>query len=145
MTTPVASPPPTSSMIRPALALLAGLGVTALLAGFGVIISTLAMMRGAADARHFVPSTGGLLLHLAINAAGAFAGGFVTARITEGRSFFTTFVLAIVIFTSSMLPVLRGCDSRAPRPQWFLIAQAVVVLLAALLGGYLERRRHPAR
>jgi hypothetical protein len=131
-------------MIRPALALLAGLGITALIVGPGVIASTLFMLRDAPDLKTFVPSTSGLALHLAINALGALAGGFVTSRITHGRSFYTTFVLALVLFTSAMVPVLRGGDPAAPRPQWFLVAQAIVVLVAALGGGVLERRRQPA-
>jgi hypothetical protein len=148
MTAPLAPPPPvppTSSMIRPALALLAGLGITALVVGPGILISMLMMLRGAPDPRSFVPPTGGLVMHLVINGVGAFAGGFVTARITHGRSFYTTFVMALVLFVSAMVPVLRGGDPAAPRPQWFLVAQATVVLLAALSGGYVERRRAAAR
>jgi hypothetical protein len=144
MTAPLASAPPTSSFIRPALALLAGLGITALVVGPAILISMLAMMRGAENPRAFVPPTSGLLLHLAINGVGAFAGGFVTARLTKGRSFYTTFVFTLVLFTSAMVPVLRGADPAAPRPQWFLLAQAAMVLVAALLGGWLERRRQAA-
>jgi uncharacterized membrane protein len=130
---------PTSSMIRPTLALLAGLGVTALIVGPGVIIATLAMLRGVADPRTFQPSTGNLLVHLAINAVGAYAGGLTAARITVGRSFYTVFLLALVLFMSAMVVVLRGGESPA-RPQWYLVAQAVAVLLFSLLGGYVERR-----
>jgi len=41
---------------------------------------------------------------------------------------------------SAMVVVLRGSDSPV-RPQWYLVSQAAAVLLCALLGGYLERRR----
>jgi hypothetical protein len=143
MTAPVASAPPTSSFIRPALALLAGLGVTALVVGPGIIIATLGMLRGV-DAKAFSPSTANLTVYLAITAGGAFAGGFTAARITVGRSFYTVFLLALVLFTSAMVPVLRGGDPNAPRPQWFLVGQAAVVLAASLLGGWLERRRQVA-
>ena len=145
MTTP-APAPPSSSVIRPALALLAGLGITALIVGPAILATTLFMLRGVTDPRAFVPSTSGLVLHLAITCVGAYAGGFVTSRLTAGRSFYTTFVLALVLFTSAMVPVLRGPDpAAAPRPRWFLVAQAAVVLGASLLGGALERRRAAVR
>jgi hypothetical protein len=144
MTSPTASPPPTSSVIRPAIGLLAGMGITALVVGPGIIIATLAMLRGV-DPQTFRPSTANLIVYLVINGVGAFVGGLATARITIGRSFYTVFLLALVLFTSAMVPVLRGVDPAAPRPQWFLVGQAVIVLVAALLGGYLERRREVAR
>lgn len=144
MTAPVTSAPPTRSMMRPALGLLAGLGITALVVGPGIIVATLAMLRGV-DPKTFSPSTSGLVVYLAITAVGAFGGGFTTARITTGRSFYTVFLLALILFMSAMVPVLRGADPSAPaRPRWFLVAQAAVVLLAALLGGWLERRRQAA-
>jgi hypothetical protein len=129
--------------MRPALGLLAGLGITALIVGPGIIVATLAMLRGV-DPSTFSPTTTNLAVYLAITAVGAFGGGFTTARITTGRSFYTVFLLALILFTSAMVPVLRGADPAAPRPQWFLVAQAVVVLVAALLGGWLERRRQAA-
>ena len=55
MTAPGTSAPPTSSVIRPALALLAGLGITALIVGPGILATTLFMLRGAPDPREFVP------------------------------------------------------------------------------------------
>lgn len=128
--------------MRPALALLAGLGITALIVGPGIIIATLAMLRGV-DPRTFQPSSANLVVHLAINAAGAFAGGLAAARITAGRSFYTVFLLALVLFMSAMVVVLRGGDS-ASRPKWYLVAQAVAVLAFSLLGGFLERRRQAA-
>lgn len=144
MTAPAAPAPPASSVIRPALGLLAGLGITALVVGPGIIIATLAMLRGV-DAATFRPSVANLVVYLAITGVGAFAGGFTTARITSGRSFYTVFLLALILFVSAMVPVLRGADPAAPRPQWFLVAQAVIVLAAVLLGGRLERRRQAAR
>jgi hypothetical protein len=132
-------------MIRPALALLAGLGITALIVGPGVIIVTLAMLRGVPDPRDFVPTTANLLVYLAITAAGAFAGGLATARITVGRSFYTVFLLSLILFMSAMVVVLRGAGEGPARPRWSLITQAIVVLVASLLGGWLERRREAAR
>jgi hypothetical protein len=131
--------------MRPALGLLAGLGITALIVGPGIIVATLAMLRGV-DPNTFRPSTPNLAVYLAITAVGTFGGGFTTARITAGRSFYTVFLLALILFMSAMVPVLRGPDPTAPpRPQWFLVAQAAIVLVAALLGGWLERRRQAAR
>ena len=128
-------------MMRPALGLLAGLGITALVVGPGIIVATLAMLRGV-DPRTFSPSTSGLVVYLVITAVGAFAGGLTAARITIGRSFYTVFLLALILFTSAMVLVLRGPDPTAPpRPQWVLVAQAVIVLAAVLLGGGFERRR----
>ena len=140
-TVPPPPPNPSSSMLRPTLALLAGLGVTAFIVGPGVIIATLAMLRGVENPAEFQPSTGNLLVHLAINAVGAYAGGLTTARITAGRSFYTVFLLGLILFMSAMVVVLRGGSDSPARPRWYLVAQAVVVLLFVLLGGYLERRR----
>jgi hypothetical protein len=145
MTIPPPPVAPTSSMIRPALALLAGLGITALIVGPGVIIATLAMLRDVAAPRDFVPTTPYLVATLAINAVGAFAGGLATARITVGRSFYTVFLLSLILFMSAMVVVLRGAGEGPARPRWSLITQAIVVLVASLLGGWLERRREAAR
>jgi hypothetical protein len=139
MTIPPPPATPSTSMIRPTLALLAGLGVTALIVGPGIIIATLAMLRGVENPATFQPTNGNLLVHLAINAVGAYAGGTTTARITVGRSFYTVFLLALILFMSAMVVVLRG--DTPGRPTWYPVSQAVAVLLFSLLGGYLERRR----
>src|SRR5258705_7451423 len=144
MTRPIPAAPPTSSVIRPALALLAGLGITALIVGPGIIIATLAMLRGV-DPQTFRPSSANLVVYLVINAIGAFVGGLATARITIGRSFYTVFLLALVLFVSAMVTVFRANDAMQAGPRWYTIGQAVIVLVAALLGGYLERRRETAR
>jgi hypothetical protein len=144
MTTPITTAPPTSSVIRPALALLAGLGITAVIVGPGIIIATLAMLRGV-DPQTFRPSPANLIVYLVINAVGAFVGGLATARITIGRSFYTVFLLALVLFVSAMVTVFRANDATQAGLRWYTIGQAVIVLVAALLGGYLERRRETAR
>ncbi len=145
MTASPSTTPAPSSYIRPAMGLIAGLGITALITGPGIIMATLAMLRGVGDPRGFQPSTGNLLVYLAIIALGALAGGVATARITTGRSFYTVFLLGMVLFMSAMVVVLRGDTSAQARPRWYSISQAAIVLLAVLLGGYFERRRHPAR
>lgn len=137
------SPAPSSiSYIRPAMGLIAGLGITALITGPGIIMATLAMLRGVGDPRAFQPTTANLLVYLAIIALGALAGGVATARITTGRSFYTVFLLGSVLFMSAMVVVLRGDTSAQARPRWYSISQAVIVLIAVLLGGYVERRRN---
>ena len=144
MTAPLTSASPTTSFIRPALALLAGLGVTALIVGPGIIIATLAMLRGV-DPLHFRPSPANLVVYLVINAAGAFVGGLATARITVGRSFYTVFLLALVLFMSAMVVVLRAKDPAQAGPTWYTVGQAITVLVAALLGGGVERWRQAPR
>lgn len=141
--TPPAVPPSTSSLVRPVLALLAGLGVTAVVAGPGIVMATLAMLRGV-DPRSFRPSTANLLVYLAINAAGAVAGGATTAIVSAGRSYYSVLLLAVVLFMSALVPALRGADPSQARPEWYAAAQAVVVLAGVLLGALLARRR-PAR
>jgi heme A synthase len=131
--------PPTSSIIRPTLALLAGLGITALVVGLGVTIATLAMLRGV-DPKTFQPSSANLLVYLAINAAGAFAGGWTVARITAGRSFYTVFLLALILFMSASVVLFRAGEASG-QPRWYLASLAAAVLLFSLLGGYVERRR----
>ena len=125
------------------MGLIAGLGITALITGPGIIMATLAMLRGVGDPRDFQPSTGNLLVYLVIIALGALAGGVATARITIGRSFYTVFLLGMVLFMSAMVVVLRGDTSAQARPRWYSISQAVIVLFAVLVGGYFERRRNP--
>jgi hypothetical protein len=144
MTVPLSAPPAHRSFVRPAMALLAGLGITALIVGFGVVTATLAMLRGVPDPAAFRPSSGNLIVYLIINAVGAFAGGFATARISVGRSFYSVLLLAVVLFMSAMVMVLRAKDPAQAGPQWYIIGQAVTVLVASLLGGFLERRRQAA-
>ncbi|MEO7712769.1 MAG: hypothetical protein ABIV10_07620 [Gemmatimonadaceae bacterium] len=145
MTAPHSPAPSSISYIRPAMGLIAGLGITALITGPGIIMATLAMLRGVGDPRGFQPTTANLLVYLAIIALGALAGGVATARITTGRSFYTVFLLGSVLFMSAMVVVLRGDTSAQARPRWYSISQAVIVLTAVLIGGYVERRRNPAR
>jgi len=139
MTDPVRSPLPTSSTIRPALALLAGLGITVLIVFLGVTITTLAALRGV-DPKAYVAPFWTYPTHLVISALGAAAGGFATARITTGHSLFTTLVLALILLMSALAPVLRGTPGGAGQPDWYPLALAIVSPLGALLGGLLERR-----
>lgn len=137
---PPIAPPPAPALLRPALALIAGLGITALVTVSGVVVVTLAAMRGH-TAESFRPTTPYLLSNLAIVAVGALAGGFAAARITTGRSLYTVFVLALILLMSGLVPVIRGAPPQAGQPAWYALVLAIVTPLAALAGGALERRR----
>ena len=136
-------PLPTSSSLRPALALLAGLGVTVLLVFFGVTISTLAALRGVDPATYVAPAWT-YPTHTLISFFGALAGGFTTARVTTGRTLFTTFVLALILLMSALTPILRHAPSAPGQPAWYALSIALVSPLGAMLGGLLERRRSRA-
>jgi hypothetical protein len=140
MTEPSRPPLPTSSTLRPALALLAGLGITVLIVFLGVTITTLAALRGV-DPKTYVAPFWTYPTHLMISALGAAAGGFATARITTGHSLFTTFVLALILLMSALAPVLRGTPGGPGQPDWYPLALAIASPLGALLGGLFERRR----
>ena len=133
-------PLPTSTSLRPALALLAGLGVTVLIVFLGVVVTTLAAMRGA-DSKSYVAPYWTYPTHLIISFLGALAGGFATARITTGRTLFTTFVLALILFMSALNPLLRHTASAPGQPDWYTLSLAIASPVGAMIGGFLERRR----
>ena len=131
-------------MLRPALALLAGLGVTVLIVGGGVIVTTLAAMRDS-NPRDFNPPDWYYAVNLTLSALGAAAGGFATSRITAGRSFFTVVVLALMLFMSGIAPVLRGTPGSPGQPRWYPLALALLGPIGVAVGGALERRREWSR
>lgn len=131
-------PPPQPSVIRPALGLLAGIGVTLLIVGLGVVIATLAALRGVDPAR-FVATPGYLVAVTLINLLGTVAGGITTARITSGRSMYTVLLLSVVMLMSGLAHALR--DAPKPgEPGWYPMALAVLGAVGALAGGVVERR-----
>ena len=130
---------PTSSSMRPALGLLAGLGVTVLIVFLGVTISTLAALRGV-DPKSYVAPFWTYPTHLFIGFLGALAGGIATARITAGRTLFTTLVLALILLMSALTPVLRHRPGAPGQPDWYALSLAIASPVGALLGGWLERR-----
>jgi hypothetical protein len=136
-------PLPTSSSLRPALGLLAGLGLTVLIVFFGVTISTLGALRGV-DPKSYVAPAWSYPTHMLISFFGAMAGGFATARITTGHSLFTTLVLALILLMSALAPVLRHAPSGPGQPAWYALSLVIASPLGALLGGILERRRSRA-
>ena len=137
-------PPPAASSLRPALGLLAGLGITVVIVATGVLIATLAALRGQ-DPKHFVAPFWTYPTHLVISAVGAAAGGLGTARITAGRSAYTVFLLALILLMSALGPVLRHTPPAPGQPAWYPLALAVVSPLAALAGGLLTRRADARR
>jgi hypothetical protein len=142
MTAPSTGRPsiPTSTSLRPALGLLAGLGVTVLIVCLGVTITTLAALRGV-DAKSYVAPFWTYPTNLLISVLGAVAGGIATARITAGRSLFTVLVLALILLMSALTPVLRGAAAAPGQPRWYPLALAILPPLAVLLGGVRERRK----
>ncbi|MEO5814447.1 MAG: hypothetical protein ABIT20_04100 [Gemmatimonadaceae bacterium] len=136
MTAPRAAAPKVPSFLRPALALLAGLGIFVAVVFVGTIATFVIM--GVADARH--PSTGVLLAQLIVNAVAALLAGFATGRMTWGRSLYTLVLLAIIPSMSSLIPVLKG-TAEVVEPQWYSFTRPAVILLGILIGGMLERRR----
>ena len=135
MTSSPPLPPPSPSFLRPALSLLAGLGIFVVV----IVLGTIVVFVSAAGSDLKNPGSILLVAQLVLNALGAMAAGFATARMTTGRSPYTLFLLAIILSTSSLVPVFRASAS-AGEPQWFLLARPAVILLGILISGALERR-----
>ncbi len=132
--------PRSSSIIRPAVALLAGLGIMVLIVFVGTLVAaTLVAQRGVNPTRVHPP--GYLAAILVLTAAGAMFGGFATSRITTDRSFFTVFLLGLLLFVSAVVPVLRGAPLTPGDPNWYPLVVAVLSPVGVLIGGTLERWR----
>lgn len=129
----------TSALFRPALALLAGLGVTVLIVLAGVTAATVASLRGV-DPTEYVAPFWTYPTHLVISTFGAVVGGYTTSRIAADRAPFTTLVLALILLVSGLTPVLRGMPAAPGQPVWYPLSLAFGSLVGALLGGVLERR-----
>ena len=130
--------PPTSTFVRPAVGLLAGIGIALLLIAVGTVIAGLFTLRGPDALSTAFPATyvWGKLVAAAI---GALAGGFTTSRITAGRSMYTVVVLALILFVAAGGPALRGGNSFPNDPAWFPLTLAVVELIGVVIGGLVER------
>jgi hypothetical protein len=131
--------PPTSSFLRPALALLAGLGIMVLIVAPPTMIVTLALLRGVADARTFVPPGGFLVFTLVLNALGGFASGYTVARITTGRSFYTVILLALILCVSGAVEAFKAATNGGI--VWHPLGLSIAGPISVLLGGLFERRR----
>jgi hypothetical protein len=136
MTVPAPLAPKAPSFLRPALALLAGLGIFVALVFLATVV--LFVIMRVKDPAH--PSVALLLTQLVINAASALVAGFATGRITWGRSLYTIFLLAVILSMSSLIPVLKGTVGVGD-PSWFQLGRPAVILFGILLGGLLERRQ----
>jgi hypothetical protein len=136
------SPPPASTLLRPVIGLMAGLGITVLVVVIGVVISTFAAAtaQGTRDVHDYVAPFWTYPTHLLISALGAMAGGAATARITAGRSAYTIFLLALILLMAALGPVLRHTPLAPGQPMWYPLALAIVSPLGALAGGLLTRR-----
>jgi len=136
VTAPVRVRPPAPTFLRPALALLAGLGIFVAIVFLGTIATFVIM--GVKDAQH--PSTALLVVQLIVNAIAALVAGFAAGRMTWGRSLYTVILLAIIPSMSSLIPVLKG-TAGVVEPQWYLFSRPAAILLGILIGGIFERRR----
>lgn len=143
MTSPPTAAPPTSSFVRPAIGLLAGLGVSLLIIFIGTVLAGVMTLRGPDALRAPFPAVY-VWGKLASAAMGAVAGGFATSRITATRSMFTVFLLAVILFIAAVGPALRGARLSPGDPDWYPVTQALVVGVGVLIGGLLERRREAA-
>jgi hypothetical protein len=137
--TSVPAPPPTPSFIRPALALLAGLGIFVLGYGFPTLLATLLLLRGVTDPASFQPPVGFRLFTLVIGALAGLASGWSVGRMTSGRSWYTLLLFALVLCVSPLAEARKAAASG--KSDQFLIALAIVAPAGALLGGWLDRRR----
>lgn len=136
MSAPSPVAPRAPSFLRPALALLAGLGIFVAFVFLGTV--ALFVIMQVTDPLHH--SVALLVSQLALNAVGALVAGFATGRITWGHSLYTIFLLGVVLAMSSLIPVLKG-SAVVGDPAWYGFARPVVILVGILLGGVLERRR----
>ena len=130
--------PPTSTFVRPAIGLLAGIGIALLVIAMGTVIAGLFTLRGSNALTTAFPA-GYVWGKLVAAAVGALAGGFTTSRITAGRSLYTVLLLALILFVAAAGPALRGTNSFPNDPSWFPLTLAVVELVGVVIGGLLER------
>lgn len=131
--------PPTSSFVRPAIGLLAGIGVALLLIAVGTVMAGVFTLHGVEALSKPFPAAY-VWGKLAAAIVGGLAGGFTTSRITIGRSLFTVVVLAVILFVAAAGPALRGANAFPHDPAWYPLTLAAAELVAVMIGGLLERR-----
>lgn len=131
--------PPTSTFVRPAIGLLAGIGVSLLVIAIGTVVAGIFTLRGPNALTTAFPA-GYVWGKLVAATVGALAGGFTTSRITVGRSMYTVVVLALILFVAAAGPALRGNNAFPNDPTWFPLTLAIVELVGVVIGGAIERR-----
>jgi hypothetical protein len=137
--TSVPAAPPTPSFIRPALGLLAGLGIFVLAYAVPILIGTLVMLQGVSNPAAYQPPPGFQLFNLIVGALAGMASGWLVGRMTVGRSWYTLLLLALILCISPLAEARRA--AAANQSYQLLVALAVVAPAGALLGGWVERRR----
>jgi hypothetical protein len=140
--TSVPSAPPTPSFIRPALGLLAGLGIFVLAYGIPTLVATLVLLQGVSNPAAYLPPPGFRLFTLVVGALAGVASGWLVGRMTVGRSWYTLLLLALILCVSPLAEARKAAATG--KSYQFLIALALVAPAGALLGGWLERRRTAA-
>ncbi|MFL5607775.1 MAG: hypothetical protein ACJ8AD_15095 [Gemmatimonadaceae bacterium] len=140
--TSVPSAPPTPSFIRPALGLLAGLGIFVLAYAIPIVVGTLVLLQGVSDPAAYQPPMAFRLFNVIVGALAGITSGWLVGRMTAGRSWYTLLLLALILCVSPLAEARRAAaDGKSYQ---LLIAIAVVAPAGALLGGWLERRRAAA-
>lgn len=140
--TSVPSAPPTPSFIRPALGLLAGLGIFVLVYAIPILLGTLVMLQGVSNPAAYQPPSGFQLFNLVVGALAGMASGWLVGRMTVGRSWYTLLLLALILCVSPLAEARKAASSG--KSYQLLIALALVAPAGALLAGWLERRRTAA-
>lgn len=140
--TSVPSAPPTPSVIRPALGLLAGLGIFVFAYGIPTLVATLVLLRDVSNPAAYQPPSGFRLFTLVVGALAGVASGWFVGRMTTGRSWYTLLLFALILCVSPLAEARRAAATG--KADQFLIALAIVAPAGAVLGGWMERRRTPA-
>lgn len=128
------------SLVRPLLALVAGLGIMALVVAPPTLMSALAALRGLVDQPIFRPPMGFIAFNIALNVTGGLMSGFVVARLTRGRARHPVIAMAALLAVVSALDAVKV--ARSGGHLWVSIAIVVLVAVAVLAGGRLEEQRN---
>ena len=134
------SPAPVSPIRLPSfallcIALLAGMGIFVVVVGIGTVIAYVATK--SADPRS--PTTSLLVALLFVNAVASTLAGLATGKMTRNHSLYTVLLLALMLATSSSVPLVQSA-ARMGEPDWYLVTRCVVVLVGIIAGGVWQRR-----
>ena len=131
--------PSRESLVRPLLALVAGLGIMALLVAPPTLMSALAALRGLLDAPVFHPPLGYIVINIGLNILGGVIAGFVVARLTHGRQRQSVMAMAALLAVLSALDAIKV--ARSGGLVWVPVLIVVLVPLSVLAGGRMEEQR----